>query len=114
MRLINNLEELAIGDYISRSLSLGIGDTIIFEVKIDTKEFLKVKAIKYSRKHWDNARQWIACVGDDFTTILKRVRKIKKRKLKHKIVTYNNEWIIFKLTEKEKTKVIREMILKKL
>ncbi len=113
MRLIDNLEELEIGDYISRSFSR-IGDTIIFEIKVATKELLKVKAVKYSREHWNRPNQWVACLGDGFTVINKRVRKTKKRKLKHKLVTYNREWTIFKLTEKEKSKVIREMILKKL
>ena len=114
MRLIDNLEELKVGDYILRSFNIRIKDIIIFEVKVSTKDLLQVKGIKYYRKDWDESRQWITCRGDKLTTIPKKIRKTKKKKLKHKLQTYNNEWVIFKLTKEEKGRTIKEMILKKL
>ncbi len=113
MRLIDNLEELEVGNYILRSFNMRNESRIIFEVKVFTKKALGIKAIKYDTKHWNNDR-WINCRGGNLTIIQKKVRKTKKRKLKHKLVTYNDEWNIFKLTEKEKGKIIKEMILKKL
>ena len=106
MRLIDNLEELEVGDYISRSfVDMGSRATMIFEIKLSTKKLLQVKAIKYHKEHWSKGRQFITCSSEKDTIILKKVRKTKKKKLKHKLVTYNDDWTIFK---------IKEMILKKL
>lgn len=112
MRLIDNLEELEVGDYISYSKHHG--EIFICKVDLSTKLIIQIKPIRYHNDRWDDPSRWITCIEDKYITINKNIRKSKKRKLKHKIVTYNDERTIFKLTEKEKGKIIKEMILEKL
>lgn len=114
MRLIDNLEELEVGDYISRSPSMNDKNTIIFKVKVSTKKFIHVKVIKYYN-HWTGRWKLATNYSNKEPVIfLKKVRKTKKKKLKHKLVTYNDNLIVFKLTEKEKMKVIKDKILESL
>lgn len=112
MKLIDNLEELKVGDFIRYNED----EEFIFICKIilSNKQIIKVQEFesygfnaeyKYHREIHPEDKIW---------EIPKKIKRTKKKKLKHKLVTYNDDYIIFKLTEKEKKEIIREKILKNL
>ncbi len=112
MRIIDNLEELKVGDYIHRNTDRG--DSTTYKILSLEEKVIKAKVIKKVRCDWRGRNPTTSYPKGTTATIPKLVRKTKKKKLKHKVVTYNDYWVIFKLTEKEKRLVIREEILKSL
>lgn len=111
MRLIDNLEELKVDDYISCLESRGERTT--YKIVGVNDKVLQIEIMEEYKRGWDGEFS-TSYSNDTRNIIFKKKRKIKKKKLKHKVVTYNDDWNIFKLTEKERIKVIREKILESL
>lgn len=116
MELIDNLELLHVGDFISRSTGALRNDLVIYKVvgvndKVIQIEVRRKAVLEWSvvPTHYEDSYK-----SGETDIIFKNLRKIKKKKLKHKIVTYNDKWIIFKLNNKEKQDIIRKGILENL
>lgn len=113
MEIINNLERIIVGDWIKiykkgyiRSEIFKIGEIIGVNTKVLQFE------TRQENRGWDNED---ITFPDERVIILKiKAEKSKKKKLKHKIKTYNNEYIIFKLNEKEKNNLRNENMLRSL
>ncbi len=112
MRLIDNLEELKVGDFISTTLRLK--EKIVYKIVGTNDKVLQVEKMQHYRYSFSRDSYEEDYSDNDQDIIFKRVKKTKKRKLKHKVVTYNNEWVIFKLTDKERRDVVRKAILSNL
>lgn len=103
MKLIENLEDLIVGDWIKIYVKgyfnksednfkiAEITKINIIELQIKTQERKSLKAIIHKHK-----------------------LKQKKRKLKHKSISYNDDYIIFKLSKNETNKMKNEHMLKEL
>lgn len=109
MRLIDNLEELKVGDFISTTLRMK--EKVVYKIVATNDKVLQVEKMQHYRYSFsrDSYEEDYSDKVQDI--IFKRVKKTKKKKLKHKVVTYNNEWVIFKLTDKERRIVIKKRIL---
>lgn len=117
MKLIDNLEELKVEDFISSSKKGRCRrDKIIYKIIGINNKVIQIEVRKKEKYIFDENGN--SNYFDDYTSsgndiIFKKVKKIKKRKLKHKLVTYC-DWIIFKLNEKEKQEIIKMGILESL
>lgn len=114
MRLIDNLEELKVGDFISSPTRRNY--RYVYEIVAVYDTGVRVKIVQsyiydIKKNEWGDITLYNF---SDEQTIKKFVRKIKKKKLKHKRKTYSKNWIIFKLNENEKGKAIRQQILNSL
>lgn len=108
MRLIDNLEELKVGYYIA--CPKGRNEKFIYKIIGVNKTVIQVEIVRDYRYDFlgEGVRRF---VSDKQDIIFKKVRKTKKKKLKHKRKTYSKNWIIFKLTEKERVAIIKQGIL---
>jgi len=116
MKLISNLEELKVGDFISSSGRGLRRDKIIYEIVVINNKVIQIetrKKKKYVFGENGDGKYFDDYTNDESDIIFKKVKKIKKKKLKHKLVTYC-DWIIFKLNEKEKQEIIKMGILENL
>ncbi len=113
MRLIDNLEELKVGDFISTTLK--IREKIVYKVVATNDKVLQIETVQRYVYDWSNNEyHYKDYSNNDQDIIFKKIKKTKKKKLKHKVVTYNDEWVIFKLTDKERRDVVRKRILESL
>ena len=112
MRLIDNLEELKVEDYIF--CPKGRNEKFIYKIIGLNKKVIQIEIVQDCKYDFSTNEWRRRFISDTQDIIFKKVRKTRKKKLKHKVVTYNNNWIIFKLTEKERVVMIKKGILENL
>jgi len=104
MKIVNNLEELEVGDFISSAEKVRYkGDVIIYKIVGINDKVIQIEVRKKEKFVFEgngNRGYVDNYTSDSADIIYKKIKKTKKRKLKHKLVTYC-DWIIFKLNEKE-------------
>lgn len=109
MELIDNLELLKVGDYIKIYTDNSGNHFIssIEEVNNDEVIYLPIKVITYR-----NFETSILENRNNFQIIKKTYISQKKKKLKNKRYSFNYQFLIFKLSEKEKDNIIKEQFIK--
>ena len=112
MEIISNLEKLNDGDWV-KIYEKGYQHSERFKIAEIEAQNTKVIHIitRQESRGWDRENK---TYPDEKLIILKIKEKITKRKLKHKTKTYNSQYIIFKLNEREKNKLINESMLREL
>lgn len=104
MKLIGNLEELKKGDWVKivkgafpdRRTNFQIGEI----EAVNDKVLQGVVWCSNESSTFDCGIETTKKYPDEKFIILKHKEKVKKKKLKHKIRTYNNEYSFWKLSEK--------------
>ena len=113
MKQIDNLEELNVEDYVKIYLKVDYTWEKRYSIaKLERigKDVLLFKAIMEDTG--TEKLYWNTEFSD--MVVKKTFRKPKKKKLKNKQYSYNNRFIIFKLSQKEVAPIIKGAILKNL
>lgn len=116
MEHINNLESLKIDDYVKYYLDEADyrKNYFIAKVEIINQKEIILGTLRETR-NTDGKDLHYFWSDEIKKTIIKKVyEKIKKKKLRGKEYSFNNRFIIFKLSGNEKNKFIKEVILHKL
>ena len=117
MELIENLEILKVEDYIKIYPSVYFHNAeyhIAIIEKINTgRIFLKV--IRTTKRKYEKEEEYHTYYSKEILPIIKTFEgKPKKKKLKHKKHSFNNQNVIFKLNQKEINSIVKMAIIDRL
>ncbi len=115
MKLIGNLEELKKGDWIKiikGAFSNHRTNFQIGEIEATNDKVLQgIIGVNNESYRFDMGYERDNKYPDEKFIILKHPEKVKKKKLKHKLRTYNEEYMIFKLPEKSVEQIAKGRML---